>query len=258
MITIDIFAPPILYPFLRVFGFLLLLPLNQGRALTRRTMIAALFTLPLLNFSLDTTTPLTTSLFGISLNVLIGLLYGLPAALIVRAAFGFGELTDVLRGQQIGQIYDPLTAQQQALFGGVFAQYLWVVLLLGGVMEIGLSGLAQSLQSFPLARTLNTDQLLHFLNVSFTLILSELSRIMLGMLQAILPLAVLCVIAEIAVGYIGRVLPGLQSTLLGLPIKSTFVALFVIGIVRTDWSAALITEVALTLPRVAAVLAVVR
>lgn len=139
----DILAP-FLPGFLRSSGlFSVVLPslgLNSPVRIGALAMLLA-FILPVV--------PDLVTVSSLSGDFAIGVLLGLPTALCLSFAGQYGELIDVVRGQTLGSILDPLSRASVAPLAMLYRYWLWTTLLAGGLLTGLLKNISDSLKTIP-------------------------------------------------------------------------------------------------------------
>ena len=126
----------------RALGLLSMLPLGGGVIMNGQRLLLACG----LGLLMKDAAPVWPQAGAAALlgEYLLGLLCGLPAAMLVSCAEMWGDLFDALRGQNIAQMYDSSFEREQAQ-SGIFARnFLWSNLLLLGVGENLLAGFYRS------------------------------------------------------------------------------------------------------------------
>jgi flagellar biosynthesis protein FliR len=126
--------------FFRVFGFLLFAPLGFAPGRIGLRIVIALIVSLQVNASGESSYPF--------LNLMLGVLLAIPIAAIPAAMHGFGGLFDSIRGQNIAQIYDPMSKTNSPLFALTLEKFTWVLILATGGLEAAIKSLVSDL-SFP-------------------------------------------------------------------------------------------------------------
>jgi len=126
---------PYLPGFVRSAGLLSMLLPNLGYGGVIRISLTAM----ILSLALPAADQPVNLIFLVG-DFAIGILLGLPAALAIAAAGQYGELIDVLRGQTLGSILDPLSRASVAPLAMLYRFWFWVAIL---VQDL-LLGLAQN------------------------------------------------------------------------------------------------------------------
>ncbi len=213
--------------FFRALGLLYILPFGEGylNAATKLAIAVgmALFIQPEL--------PAAGPLYPISYmsEFLIGICIGLPTALTISAFSMWGELMDTARGQNISYILDPLSNIQSPLLGVFMNNLAWSSAVLLGVLELNLVGYVRSFNiiaagGFEIFNlTTIASQMLKFLGISIS-----------ALLLFHLPVALLFLMIELALGYIAKVIPRSSFAAESFQIKSYLGLLMIVLLLQLD------------------------
>ncbi len=188
---------------LRGLGLFVILPLGWDlMGLSARISIAAALAFliaPQIPPPLDFTT------LDVALEILVGMVMGLPAALLLEGAATIGELFDALRGQSIATVYEPL--QQQVLpLSGTYAKWALWALLLGSGSALQLSvAIVESFHVLPLGGLSLTE-----LPALSSNLLRYIPSILAATFVACLPFACLCVAVELVLAFAAKQLSGVS------------------------------------------------
>ncbi len=129
----DAAAQSFLSFFFRTAGFLAALPVGEKNSgFLPKIFISFLLALALTDYSAASNGLDAWQLPG---DFLLGILFGLPLALLVSSAEMFGELVDSGRGQTIGAMYDPINGNSHAVFAILARHYVWIALLIAGTFD---------------------------------------------------------------------------------------------------------------------------
>ena len=197
----------------RVAGFIAALPGINGvpmpvRALAAVSISAVLFPVVSLPTPPSDGVALTIGLIG---EALIGLVIGLA----VRAVFAAVELGSEIMGMQIGlglaNAYDPITSQQESLVGRLYGMMMLVLFFVGNVHQVVLRALADSFSKIPPLEVLMTGA------VTERVIRLGGDMFMLAMTISI-PVTIVMLLAQLALGMLYRVVPQLNVFLIGFPV----------------------------------------
>ena len=142
-------------------------------------------------------------------------LVGLVIGLAVRAFFAAVELGSEAMGMQIGlglaNVYDPVTSQQESLVGRLYGIMILVLFFVGNVHQVVLRALADSFSKIPPLEALMTGALAE------RVIRLGGDMFMLAMTISI-PVTIVMLLAQLALGMLYRVVPQLNVFLIGFPI----------------------------------------
>lgn len=197
---------------LRALGLFVILPLGWDlMGLSARITIAAALT-----FIIATQIPPPDqfTILDVGFEILIGMIMGLPAALLLEGASTVGELFDTLRGQSIATVYEPL--QQQVLpLSGTYAKWvLWALLLgSGSILQLSVA-IVESFNLVPLGGLSFSD-----LPALSAKLLRYLPSILASTFVACLPFACLCVAVELVLAFAAKQLSGVSLCTEGFLVK---------------------------------------
>lgn len=188
--------------FLRAIGLLILLPL--GGAGVGHLMRASLaLCLAIVFFE-----PLKGSAIGINdlvFEFFIGMLIGLPTALVVGAAAMWAELVDSGRGQSVSLLYDPLSGQTSNASTSLARYAVWASILVLGVLEQLIGAYAASLDSFVVGASVALPW-----DVLGEEYLKVLMPILTQTFQLYLPFGIVFLFVDFGFGVIGKLVPQLN------------------------------------------------
>lgn len=145
----------------------------------------------------------------------LGSIIALPAALVVSGAGMLGELFDAGRGQSIGSFYDPLIETQDSLSAALHRNLVWTVLLVGGFGEDLAAQMVRSADLFPLGLT-DTVSLAHLTRGLVVFLNTGLMRVF----TMFLPIAFLYLAIDVALGFIGKIVPNVINSNEAFVLKS--------------------------------------
>lgn len=208
--------------FLRCFGLIMVLPFGEGLSLLKRLAVALILTLLL---AAQVTPAMVSSIGG---ELVIGVVIGLPAALAIGAIEMWGDMADNLRGQNQGSMNEPLFGTT-SLMGGLLRHYGFALLLVAGLLDTLVGGLAASVRNFPIG-TVNFSTIAEAGGV----LLTALSRMLDGVIVALIPIAIVCITVEILAGVFGKVLPKISLSSEAFQLRSVLVILVIFGLLRLE------------------------
>lgn len=184
----------------RALGLVAVLPLSaSGFGLVSRLGVAAILAgvcagrVPTLG---------TASLGNFGAEFVVGIIIGLPAALVISCAGMWGELFDSGRGQTIGALYDPLGATNESTMGVFCKTYLWAYLLVIGGAECIVGNF---LRSFSLVEA--GGLFANSIGVIGMRLMGGVAQVMTSLFAVFLPISVLFLVIDCSVGLISKMVP---------------------------------------------------
>lgn len=150
-----------------------------------------------------------------------GGILALPLALSIAAAVMFGELIDVARGQSLSELYDPLNGSSSSTLAILFRQYLWISLLLSGMLEVLLTAFSKSFNALP-----DAGLLVSKLTEIAPLMLSRIGQTLTELLILLVPLVLAFFFIEMLMGFFSKALPRVSLQTESFLIKSGMAYLF--------------------------------
>ncbi len=149
-------------------------------------------------------------------EVAVGLTLGFVAGTIFRAAEMGGRLVDILRGANMAEVLSPVSEERTSPLGNVMV-FLAVVIFLeiGGLGHVA-SALARSYEAVPVAASASPAQLGRVAH----LVLFSSVQLFEAALGLAAPALVALLIADLALGAIGRVAPQIPLYFVGMPLKA--------------------------------------
>jgi flagellar biosynthetic protein FliR len=149
-------------------------------------------------------------------EVAVGLTLGYVAASLFRAAELAGRLTDTLRGANLAEALSPLSEARTSPLGDVMSLLAVVIFLeLGGLGHVA-AALARSYDAVPLAASVTGGQLGRVAHVA-VVASAQLLEAAIGLAA---PALVALLLADLALGAIGRVAPQVPLYFVGMPLKA--------------------------------------
>jgi flagellar biosynthetic protein FliR len=217
---------------MRPLGLLIILPLGWDlMGVSARVSIAAALAAfiaphvaPVAQFSL-------LDCFG---ELMLGMLLGLPAALLIECASNAGELFDTLRGQMNATIYEPLQQQVVSLSSTLAKWTVWALILSTGSMIDFTAGLLKSFDLVPPGAMVLTG--LHGLGWKVMLFIPKILALT---MTACLPFAFACIAVELLLAFISKQMPALVLTTEGFFAKYLVAVGAVLVVVQPETSAAM-------------------
>jgi flagellar biosynthesis protein FliR len=211
--------------FLRCVGLLTVLPLGQMLLIPRIALAAAaaFFFVDSVPSHLPLNAAHLAGEFG------VGVILGLPAALMVECAGMWGELYDTARGQAIASSYDHLQNTPSSQFQSLACSWAWAALLSLGLLPALFLGFGKSLSLLPLGEVIRMD----YANLG--------QRILQGvalqggaLLASFLPIGLVFVGIDFALGLISKFVPGLSLQNEAFAIKTITGLLLITAALRFD------------------------
>ncbi len=182
--------------FLRAIGLVAVLPFGDGLLLVTRSALALGLTVLFAGTAPLPGAPLDPYLVILELG--IGVVLGLPAAILTECLAMAGELVDNGRGQNQANVYEPLHNQTVSYLALLGKHFTWYVFLALGVLPALVGNFARSLQVIPPATGV---QVITAASMQVLLFLTEA----LGTTFLLfLPFGVLFLLVEIAAGFISK------------------------------------------------------
>ena len=228
--------------FLRACGMLFFLPWDsQQLSGPMRALIACVCALLAPPGELIGDRPM---LIILTFEFVIGACLALPVALVVEGAAFVGELFDSLRGQTIATVHAPLSGVQ-SVSAAAASQVTFAVVLAGGGLLALTRSYFGSFTAFPAGGVE-----LAFVQERAYLFLLQCCATFGAMLTLVAPLALLGLLVDVGVGYLGKIAP--QASFQGEAfLLKTALGLLVVGVLteqralpeligRTGWGAAVV------------------
>jgi|GEM_PF-4338506 len=157
----------------------------------------------------------------------IGILIGLPLAIICECAASWGELFDLTRGQNMAAIFDPANGQSSSTVATMM-RYGCITLLFGaGVLTGTIIGFGQSLVLIPPGSVSSLD-----LMATAQSVLVLIAAMLRGLFSSFLPLAVVFICVEIAFGVLSKTRSGLAVAAESFTVKTVLGILVLAGLLR--------------------------
>lgn len=220
-----------LHLFFRALGLISVLPLDYSlNAVGMRFVFAG--GLAAIHWNLDCVPGEGVDLvLGLLFDFLLGLCLGFPVALLVSIAAMLGELFDVMRGQQLGSLYDPLSQEQQSASATLFNMFAWSMLLQSGALCILVAGYSESYAKYP-AGSLRPEVLEPLAWWLLSASVGSLER----MFLCALPLIAIFLSIEVLAGFCAKLMPQIQLSSEAIAIKSVVGLVVLINVITwIDW-----------------------
>jgi flagellar biosynthetic protein FliR len=184
-------------------------------------------------------------LFNVGTQVLVGLAMGFVTHLLLAAVAAAGSLIDVFGGFALAQAFDPLSMNQNTVFGKFHQMLATVILFVSGGHLMVLGGLLRTFHFLPLGTTPDWSGAPDVMVTAF-------SMFFVTAVQIALPMIAVLFVADLGLALLTKVAPqlnainvmfpakiGLTLLMLGLSFPVLPTALSRLSILATDAMAAL-------------------
>ena len=161
-------------------------------------------------------------LSAILMNVAAGLTLGVVTLLLFSAIRGAGELVDYFGGFSLTQAYDPMSLQNDSIFGRVNELLAVTLLFTTGGYLIIVKGVLASYDAFPVRGASPFTVLEH-------LVTGDIGSFMVSAVEIAGPLLAVLFLADVGLGLLTKAAPSLNVFSLGFPLK-IFITLSLIGV----------------------------
>jgi flagellar biosynthesis protein FliR len=148
-------------------------------------------------------------------EILIGVSMGLVVACAFRAAEAAGRLTDVVRGASLAEALSPQTGERSSPLGALYLLLATVVFLQIGGMPRLLEAVARSYDAVPIGGGLGATGI----GGAAGVVVLASARLIEAALALAAPVVVAVWLADLALAFLARALPGIPVYFLGLPLK---------------------------------------
>ena len=200
----------LLCAYARAWGMLLVLPLGErGIGFARKSLLA--LGLAILADG-SAPPPAGNSVLWAAREAAIGMVLGLPCACVVTLAGMLGELFDVMRGQSIAPIFDPIQESQESISAVLLRQLTWVELLCLGIFEQLIGQYQRSFSILGVGSALSSELTARFLSL---LLQASAQAFVL-----FVPFAALFFIIEMMLGFVSKAVPAVGLWSEALQLKS--------------------------------------
>ena len=204
----------------RAVPLVLAVPALGGPALPIQLRLALGLGLSVLCLPLLAASPVVMgSLAGMLLLVreaLVGVVMGFVVACVFRAAEAAGELTDLLRGTAFASVTSPAGDGRSSPLGALLFLLASVVFLeIGGVGHVA-TALAHSYEAIPLAMPLHGEPA----RTAATLAIIASGKLIEAAIGLAAPAMVALLLAEVALGIIGRAVPRIPISTIGPSLRA--------------------------------------
>jgi flagellar biosynthesis protein FliR len=161
-------------------------------------------------------------LSAILMNVAAGLTLGIVTLLLFAAIRGAGELIDYFGGFSLTQAFDPMSLQNDSVFGRLNDLLAVTLLFASDGYLIIVKGLLSSYDAFPLHGVAPLNELQQ-------LVTNDVGTFMVSAVEIAGPLLAVLVMADVGLGLLTKAAPTLNVFSLGFPLK-IFITLSLIGV----------------------------
>lgn len=158
------------------------------------------------------------------INAVVGAALGFLTGILFYIFQVAGGVLDFSSGLSVSGVLDPMTGQQEAVFGRMFGIVAGALFLALGGDQLLVVGLSRSVEAIPLDGIPSLHAGLADMAVAL------LGRMMLAAVELAFPAVAALFLVELALGLANRMVPQLNAFLVGLPAK-ILVALLVVSIV---------------------------
>jgi len=172
--------------------------------------------LPIASSTLAATGP-AGGLLLVGRELLVGLSVGLCAATVFRAAEAAGRLVDVVRGANLSEVLAPLSDERASPMGDLYLLLAIVVFLELGGLRVFATALGRSYEAVPVGLVAPDAPALRSAAALVTAAVAKLFESALGLAA---PVIVAMVLADAALGVLGRAAPQLPLALAAVPAKA--------------------------------------
>jgi type III secretion protein SpaR/YscT/HrcT len=171
--------------------------------------------LPLMSGQVPQAGPLVWILL-VGREVAVGVTLGFVGSLVFRAAETAGRLTDILRGANLAEVLNPLADERTSPLGDVTLLLAVVIFLeLGGLGHVA-TALARSYEAVPIAASARPTGLAQAAGLA----LAASGQMLEAALGLAAPALVALLLADLALGAIGRAAPQIPLYFVGMPLKA--------------------------------------
>jgi flagellar biosynthetic protein FliR len=182
----------------------------------------AVLCLPVLTGQVPRLGPLSWILL-LGREVAVGVTLGFVGSLVFRAAEMAGRLTDILRGANLAEALDPTSGERTSPLGDVTLLLAVVIFLeLGGPGHVA-AALARSYEAVPVAAGVRPAGFAQAAGLA----LAASAQMLEAALGLAAPALVALLLADLALGAVGRAAPQIPLYFVGMPLK----ALLGVGVV---------------------------
>jgi flagellar biosynthetic protein FliR len=149
-------------------------------------------------------------------EVAVGVTLGFVSSLVFRAAETAGRLTDILRGANLAEVLNPVAEERTSPLGDVTLLLAVVIFLeLGGLGHVA-AALARSYDAVPVAASVRPAGL----GQAAGLAMVASGQMLEAALGLAAPALVALLLADLALGAVGRVAPQIPLYFVGMPLKA--------------------------------------
>ena len=205
----------------RTVPFVWLIPAFGGPSLPARVRLALGFALSALCFPLiagrvPSGGPVLWVLLALR-ECGVGLVMGFVAACMFRAVEAAGWLTDTLRGANLAEVIAPDQGSRSSPLGELLLLLSVVVFLEAGGAGILATALARSYEAVPLGPTASSPA---SLRAAAFLVIVASAKLIEAAIGLAAPALVALLLADLALGALGRALPQIPLYFVGMPAKA--------------------------------------
>ncbi|WP_442951329.1 flagellar biosynthetic protein FliR [Paenarthrobacter sp. Z7-10] len=157
------------------------------------------------------------------LEIVVGAALGFLVMLVFGAIQSAGSLIDLFGGFQVAQAYDPQAMLNGAQFTRLFQMTSLALLFASDGYQLVIGGLMRSFTALPIGGGIDLSSPVQAMTEAIT-------QMFVAAVQIAGPLLVVLFLADVGLGLLTRVAPGLNAFSLGFPLK-IFLTLTLAGVV---------------------------
>jgi flagellar biosynthetic protein FliR len=209
----------------RLSGLFMVAPVFSNRAIPMQLRSALLLTFSFLLLPGAMATPGGIEQLGpgpLAMEVVMGLVLGLGAALFVAAAESTGDMLAVQMGLSGANVLDPTSGTQMPVVGQFLGLFVLAMILGTGGHLVLLETLNLSLQAFPLGGTLNIE-------AGVPAAVAMLGTQLLLGLRFAAPVVAAMMIGNATLGVLAKTVPQLNVLMMAFPLQIA-IGLFTLGL----------------------------
>jgi flagellar biosynthesis protein FliR len=191
-----------------------------------RALLSVALVLPVLpTLAQHTPSPTTAAIIGAALmQVAVGAALGFLTFVVFMAVQSAGDLIDISSGYSLASAFDPLSYQQNSVFGRLHQMIALVLLFVLSLHLVLLRGVLTSFEAVPLDAGPSSLPW-HTLGALLT---DGIGRMFLAAVEIAGPLIAVLFLADVGLALLTRVAPSLNAFSIGFPVKM-LLALLLVG-----------------------------
>jgi flagellar biosynthesis protein FliR len=150
-------------------------------------------------------------------EVMVGVVMGFVCACMFRAAEAAGQLTDILRGAGMADVLSPIGGSRSSPLGALMLLLAAVVFFeMGGLMHVS-SALVRSYEAIPLSTPV---RLAVSPRAMATVVVVASAKLIESAIGLCAPVVVALLLADMLLGIVGRAVPQIPISCVGMPLKA--------------------------------------